>query len=59
VRNRSASLACGVVLTLGMAGAAVAQDKGAEQPPAREQLSVSTRHNQSTRNLRNLRKTWS
>jgi periplasmic protein CpxP/Spy len=38
VRNRSASLACGVVLTLGMAGAAVAQDKGAEQPPAREQL---------------------
>jgi Spy/CpxP family protein refolding chaperone len=36
--NRPFTLAYGVVLMLGMAGAAVAQDNGAQPPSAREQL---------------------
>ena len=38
MRNRSFTLAYGIVLMLGVAGAGVAQDKGAQQPSAREQL---------------------
>lgn len=38
MRNRSCALACGVVLVLGMAGVAIAQDNGAQQSSAREQL---------------------
>jgi hypothetical protein len=36
--NRPFALACGAVLMLGMAGPAVAQDNGAQQPSARQQL---------------------
>jgi DNA anti-recombination protein RmuC len=36
--NRPSTLAYGVLLILGIAGAAVAQDNGAEQPSARQQL---------------------
>jgi K+-sensing histidine kinase KdpD len=36
--NRSFTIACGVMLTLGMAGAAVAQGNGVQQPSARQQL---------------------
>ena len=38
MRNRPFTLACGVTLMLGMAGPAVAQDNGAQQPSARQQL---------------------
>ena len=38
MRNPSFTLACGVMLMLGMAGPAVAQDNGVQQPSAREQL---------------------
>ena len=38
MRNGPFTLACGAMLTLGMAGPGVAQDKGAQQPSAREQL---------------------
>jgi hypothetical protein len=38
MRNRSFTLACGVMLMLGMAGPVVAQDNGAQQPSARQQL---------------------
>ena len=38
MRNRTFTLAYGVMLTLGMAGSAVAQDNGAQQPSARQQL---------------------
>jgi hypothetical protein len=38
MRNRPSTLAYGVMLMLGIAGAAVAQDNGAEQPSARQQL---------------------
>jgi len=38
MRNRSLTLASGAMLMLGMAGAAVAQDNGAQQPSARQQL---------------------
>jgi protein CpxP len=38
MRNRTFTLAYGVMLTLGMTGAAVAQDNGAQQPSARQQL---------------------
>jgi hypothetical protein len=38
MRNRSFTLAYGVVLVLGVAGGAVAQSDGAQQPSAREQL---------------------
>jgi hypothetical protein len=38
MRNRPFTLAYGVMLMLGMAGPAVAQDKGAQQPSARQQL---------------------
>jgi hypothetical protein len=38
MRNRGFTLAYGVVLTLGMAGVAVAQDNGVKQPSARQQL---------------------
>jgi periplasmic protein CpxP/Spy len=38
MRNRPSTLAYGVLLILGIAGAAVAQDNGAEQPSARQQL---------------------
>jgi Spy/CpxP family protein refolding chaperone len=38
MRNRSFTLAYGVVLVLGVAGGAVAQSGGAQQPSAREQL---------------------
>jgi DNA anti-recombination protein RmuC len=38
MRNRFVTIAYGVLLILGIAGAAVAQDNGAEQPSARQQL---------------------
>jgi len=38
MRNRPFMLACGVMLMLGMAGLAVAQDNGVQQPSARQQL---------------------
>jgi hypothetical protein len=38
MRNRSFTLAYGVMLTLGMAGVAVAQGNGVQQPSARQQL---------------------
>jgi len=38
MRNRPFTLAYGVMFMLGMAGPAVAQDNGAQQPSAREQL---------------------
>ena len=38
MRNRTFTLAYGVMLMLGMTGAAVAQDNGAQQPSARQQL---------------------
>ena len=38
MRNRSYTLAYGIMLLLGMAGPALAQDKEGQQPPAREQL---------------------
>jgi protein CpxP len=38
MRNLPFTLASGVMLMLGMAGPAVTQDKGAQQPSAREQL---------------------
>jgi hypothetical protein len=38
MRNRSFTLAYGVMLMLGMAGPVVAQDNGAQQPSARQQL---------------------
>ena len=38
MRNRRSTLACGVMFMFGMAGPAVAQDNGAQQPSAREQL---------------------
>jgi protein CpxP len=38
MRNRPFTLAYGVMLMLGMAGPAVSQDNGVQQPPARQQL---------------------
>ena len=38
MRNRLFTLACGVMLMLGMAGPALAQDNGVQQPSARQQL---------------------
>jgi len=38
MRNRPFTIACGLVLVLGMAGPAAAQDNGGQQPSAREQL---------------------
>jgi periplasmic protein CpxP/Spy len=38
MRNRFFTLAYGVMLMLGMAGSAVAQENGGEQPSARQQL---------------------
>jgi DNA anti-recombination protein RmuC len=38
MRNRPSRLAYGVLLILGIAGAVLAQDNGAEQPSARQQL---------------------
>jgi len=38
MRNRSYTLAYGVMLMLGMAGATLAQDNGSQQPSARQQL---------------------
>ena len=38
MRNRPSTLAYGVMLMLGIAGAATAQDNGAQQPSARQQL---------------------
>jgi Spy/CpxP family protein refolding chaperone len=38
MRNRYFTIAYGVVLMLGLAGSAVAQDNGVQQPSAREQL---------------------
>ena len=38
MRNRPFTLAYGAMLMLGMAGPAVAQDNGAQQPSARQQL---------------------
>src|SRR5260221_5255254 len=38
MRNRPFMLVCGIMLMLAMAGPAGAQDKGAQQPSAREQL---------------------
>jgi hypothetical protein len=37
MRNRPFTLACGAMLLLGMAGLAVAQDNGEQQPSARQQ----------------------
>jgi Spy/CpxP family protein refolding chaperone len=37
MRNRHFTLACGAMLLLGMAGLAVAQDNGEQQPSARQQ----------------------
>jgi hypothetical protein len=59
MRNRPFRLAYGVMLMLGMAGAAVAQDNGAQQPSVRQQLPISIRRSRSTRNLLGLRKIWS
>jgi K+-sensing histidine kinase KdpD len=38
MRNRPSTLAYGVMFMLGIAGAAIAQDNGAQQPSARQQL---------------------
>jgi periplasmic protein CpxP/Spy len=38
MRSRPFTLACGVMLVLGMVGPAVAQENGAQQTPARQQL---------------------
>jgi periplasmic protein CpxP/Spy len=38
MRNRTFTLTYGVLLMLGMAGPAIAQDNGVEQPSARQQL---------------------
>jgi hypothetical protein len=38
MRNRSLSLACGVMLMFGIAGTAIAQNTGIQQQPARRQL---------------------
>jgi hypothetical protein len=38
MRNRPSTLAFGVMLVLGIASAAIAQDDGAQQPSARQQL---------------------
>jgi periplasmic protein CpxP/Spy len=38
MRSRSFTLACGVMLVLGIVGPAVAQENGAQQTPARQQL---------------------
>jgi periplasmic protein CpxP/Spy len=38
MRNRPSTLAYGVMLMLGITGAAIAQDNGAQQPSARQQL---------------------
>src|ERR1700677_2623462 len=38
MRNRPSTLAFGVMLVLGIASAAIAQDNGAQQPSARQQL---------------------
>jgi periplasmic protein CpxP/Spy len=38
MRNRTFTLAYGVMLMLGMAGPAIAQDNGVQQPSARQQL---------------------
>ncbi len=38
MRNRPFTLAYGIMLMLGMAGPAVAQNNGAQQPSARQQL---------------------
>jgi Spy/CpxP family protein refolding chaperone len=38
MRNRSVTLACGIIFVLGIAGAAAAQDKGEQEPSARRQL---------------------
>jgi hypothetical protein len=38
MRNRPFMLVCGIMLMLAMAGPAAAQDTGAQQPSAREQL---------------------
>ena len=38
LRNRPSTLTYGVMLLLGIAGAAIAQDNGAQQPSARQQL---------------------
>jgi hypothetical protein len=38
MQNLSFTLSCGILLILGMAGSAAAQDKGGEQPSARHQL---------------------
>jgi hypothetical protein len=42
MRNQHFTLAYGVVLMLGIAAPAVAQDNGAQQPSARQQLQVHT-----------------
>jgi hypothetical protein len=38
MQNLSFTFSCGILLILGMAGSAAAQDKGGEQPSARHQL---------------------
>lgn len=38
MRNRPFTLACGVVLMVGIAGPAIAHNNGVQQPPALEQL---------------------
>jgi len=41
MRNRPFTLVYGVMLMLAMAGSAVAQDNGVQQPSARQQLRIS------------------
>jgi hypothetical protein len=58
MQNRSFALAYGVMLMLGMAGPATAQDNGVQQPSARQELQhIHTP--QSIRNLLALPKIWS
>ncbi len=59
MRNRPFTLANGVMLMLGMAGPAVAQDSGVQRPSARQQLQHIHTPHRSTRNLLALRKIWS
>jgi hypothetical protein len=57
--NRTVKLTCVVMLILGITGPAVAQDNGAQQPSAREQLQHVHTRNRSTRSWPTLRKIWS
>jgi hypothetical protein len=56
MRNRHFTLAYGVMLMLGMAGSAEAQDNGYSNPQRFSSFSKSICRNRSTRNLLALRK---